>query len=368
MKRNLNGILALMLGISLAGCSAAQTSQTESAETPAATEESKKDELASGLDLDGIYRALIKMQSDSSQIIMLKETDMDVIDGIYEGFSEASYKNMTAYLAPVTGYASEVVLVEAESEEDVTTLENVFQKRIDAGLADSDEDNAKGWKNAVIQTNGNYVAMIALPEGSTVPEDVFTLTPAEDETDPEEAADDLGAKERQNYGDFIESQEDSDLLYGLAYVDEDDSPELIVNKNGSWISIYTCQDGAMVMAAEEMPYGVAGNNGYEYIPYKNVIRSSSYEMGGAIVYENYFTINEDKELVSYYAEDLYVCYFDDADGDGIMDDEEYTDEITSYHYGNTEITAEEYAGYQIEGEYTLLTGSLTAEEMIALLK
>lgn len=374
MKRNLKGILAVMLGISLAGCSASSTSDTSSAqstETPAAAEESTKEQLASGLDLDGIYRALLKMQDDSSEIIMLKETDMDVIDGIYEGFSDVNYKNMTAYLAPVTGYASEVVLVEAQSEDDVTKLEEVFQKRIDAGLSDSEEDNAEGWKNAVIQTNGNYAAIIALPEGCTVPEDVFTLTPVDEEVDQEEAAEDLGGKERQNYGDFVESlsEEDPDLLYGLAYIDEDDSPELVVNKNGSWISIYTCQDGAMVTVDEELPYGIAGNNGYEYIPYQNVIRSYSYDMGGAIVYENYFMISAEKTLAPYYSLDLYVMYFDDANGNGTMDsDEEYVDEAVSYHYGDTEITEEEYSDYQIKGDYSLLTGTMTAEEFLDLLQ
>ena len=48
--------------------------------------------------------------------------------------------------------------------------------------------------------------------------------------------------------------------------------------------------------------------------------------------------------------------------------ETYADEPVAYYWGDAEITAEEYAGYQIPGEYQPLMGEFTAAELLTQLE
>lgn len=65
---------------------------------------------------------------------------------------------------------------------------------------------------------------------------------------------------------------DVDLKYGLVYIDEDDVPELIVDCEWYWQSIYKLENGKVVAISEYDGYGTHGSSGYSYIPKKNIIR------------------------------------------------------------------------------------------------
>ncbi|MBR5489939.1 MAG: hypothetical protein IKV79_01575, partial [Oscillospiraceae bacterium] len=57
----------------------------------------------------------------------------------------------------------------------VDAVADIFQARIDLG-SDNDTypESAEGWmKYAQVQKSGNFVCMIVLPEGYTIPENVF---------------------------------------------------------------------------------------------------------------------------------------------------------------------------------------------------
>ena len=80
---------------------------------------------------------------------------------------------------------------------------------------------------------------------------------------------------------------DLNLKYGLVYIDEDDVPELIVDCELYWQSIYKLKNGKVVSIAENDPYGTHGSSGYSYIPRKNIfIRyATDYDGYGYEIYD-----------------------------------------------------------------------------------
>lgn len=158
--------------------------------------------------------------------------------------------------------------------------------------------------------------------------------------------------------------EDFDPLFALINLDDNDIPELVADYSGYGVSVFTWVDETLVAIMENWSYGAMGNHGYDYIPGGNVIRNYNSDQAGAIVNESYMKVNDANELVDIYDETLSYWFFEDTNGNGIMDENEpYSDE-PYYYYGNTEITEEKYASYQIPGIYELITGDMSAEEIL----
>ena len=63
------------------------------------------------------------------------------------------------------------------AEGDVDAAKAILQDRIDSGANDTGyPENAVLWQNnAQIQVQGNCLCLIALPDGYTIPENVFAL-------------------------------------------------------------------------------------------------------------------------------------------------------------------------------------------------
>lgn len=159
--------------------------------------------------------------------------------------------------------------------------------------------------------------------------------------------------------------EDFDPLFALINLDDNDIPELVADYSGYGVSVFTWVDETLVAIMENWSYGAMGNHGYDYIPGGNVIRNYNSDQAGAIVNESYMKVNDANELVDIYDETLSYWFFEDTNGNGIMDENEpYSDE-PYYYYGNTEITEEKYASYQIPGIYELITGDMSAEEILS---
>lgn len=128
----------------------------------------------------------------------------------------------------------------------------------------------------------------------------------------------------------------SDLTYNLIYFDEDDIPELVTGKKDYYVSLYTYKDGTVYMPMDFWAYGVSGNVGYEYVPYKNSMRNYNTEYAGAIHYTTYSTMNE-QYLMDTVAEVKHVN-FDDINQNGILDPEE---ENSLGNYGVSYLNGEE---------------------------
>ena len=157
MKRTITILLTLILMLSaLSGCG------------------SEKD-TAKELDLEAVYQSIIDAQENADEIALLPEDNADIIESFYAGLGAIELKQQLLYMHPVTGAPCEIMLVEVADESDVQAVKDIFNARIELGSDDDFyPDNAAGWiNNAQIQSSGSYVAMLVLPDGCTIPENVF---------------------------------------------------------------------------------------------------------------------------------------------------------------------------------------------------
>lgn len=178
--------LALILVIGcLAGCAkdpAANESKAPDAstaapvETTAAPAESTAAPAADSLNLEEVYNNLIS--GCAEDVVLLPAADEE-LDSFYPGLNDIEFKQKVAYMAPVTGAAFEVVLVEVANPDDVAKVQGIFEARIKEGAeGDYCDPTQNGyWLNeAKVHVLGNYVGMIVLAKdvtGITVPDNVF---------------------------------------------------------------------------------------------------------------------------------------------------------------------------------------------------
>lgn len=159
----------------------------------------------------------------------------------------------------------------------------------------------------------------------------------------------------------------AEWTYDLIYLNEDDIPELVAGVTGYYVYVYTWEDGELYTLMDGWGYGAGGNVGYEYIPYKNVVRNYNNDMAGAIRYVTYVKMNENHEMESYYEKSLKHQIFKEGEIDKLYEEDFEVEELYFY-YGDEEITEEEYDSYMIDGEYSHIYGTFTAEEMIGQLQ
>lgn len=178
--------LALILVIGcLAGCSkdpaaneskAPDASTAAPAESTAAPAESTAAPAAVSLNLEEVYNNLIS--GCAEDVVLLPASDEE-LDSFYPGLNDIEFKQKVAYMAPVTGAAFEVVMVEVANPDDVDKVQGIFEARIKEGAeGDYCDPTQNGyWLNeAKVHVLGNYVGMIVLANavtGITVPDNVF---------------------------------------------------------------------------------------------------------------------------------------------------------------------------------------------------
>ena len=105
-----------------------------------------------------------------------------------------------------------------------------------------------------------------------------------------------------------------------------------------------------------------GNAGYEYAPGKNSLRNYNTDYARAILHTTYMSKTEKNTLETRARIDIYN--FDDVNGNGIPDENE-TGSMGLYSkiYVNGEEAAdEEWKTYDM-GEYEILTGDMSFEEL-----
>ena len=155
--------------------------------------------------------------------------------------------------------------------------------------------------------------------------------------------------------------------FDLIYFDEDDLPELVTNKSGDRVSLYTYSDGEVVKICDEWPYGAWGNAGYEYFPNESIIYNINSDYAGAMYWEYYEQWNpETREFKDLNDKSLCLRRFDDKNGDGVPDEDEYLsdDEELIYYYGDQQVSEEEYESYKHKGDTKALSGSMTYEQIL----
>ncbi len=159
--------------------------------------------------------------------------------------------------------------------------------------------------------------------------------------------------------------------YNLIYVNQDKTPELVVNKydNGdSTVSIYTCKEEELIEVVEDWPNGEDTAN--HYLPYQNVVRCQVYENQLLDIYTKYYLMDDEGGLKNQYT--LLKKYEWSREEDIRYDwrfYSAYEDDYSSWRYffKGEKISHREYSSWLIEGEYEGMAGSYTAQEMKELL-
>ena len=160
MKRLLVALLALMMGLSLAGC------------------REKNAGPAPGTPLNTFYEAVLAAQpKDAEALILFEESNPDLIGSFYPGLEGVALNQQAFYMPPIVTHPCEIVLVEVKDAADAKTVVDIFQARIDMGAKDTTyPESAAGWQRyAQVQQSGTFVCMIVLPGGYVIPDNVFGL-------------------------------------------------------------------------------------------------------------------------------------------------------------------------------------------------
>ena len=160
MKKFLVVIVTLAMSLSLLGCN------------------EKNNSPEPGTPLNTFYDAVLAAQpEDAEALILFEESDPALISSFYPGLEEIELSQQAFYMPPVVTHPCEIVFAEVKEEKNVKAVADIFQVRIDLGADNTTyPESAAGWQRyAQVQQSGNFVCMIVLPEGYTIPENVFAL-------------------------------------------------------------------------------------------------------------------------------------------------------------------------------------------------
>lgn len=186
MRKYITTWTAMILVITLlAGCSgnapssdapdASGTETTTVPTTPEAAETSPETTApaAEEINLEERYNqgveALSKM-GDSAPILF-PETNVDYLENFYPGLAAVEMKQLYAGIAPVTNAPFEIIMVEVANPDDVQTVIDIFQARVDREAGDTTyPENTKAWiNNTKITSRGNYVFLAVLMDPCEIP-------------------------------------------------------------------------------------------------------------------------------------------------------------------------------------------------------
>ena len=131
-----------------------------------------------GTPVSSFYDAILAAQPESAEdLIYFEEANPALINSFYPGLDGIELSQQAFYMPPIATHPCEIVLVEVKDAANVQAVVDVFQARIDLGADNTTyPESAAGWQlYAQVQSSGNFVCMIVLPEGYVIPENVFDL-------------------------------------------------------------------------------------------------------------------------------------------------------------------------------------------------
>ncbi len=220
----------------------------------------------------------------------------------------------------------------------------------ESGLTAAQEQNADVDKNGKFDASDaalilQYAAAVGSGFEGTMEDFLATLT--------------ASSAWKAAYLELAETFED-DVQFDLVYVDEDDVPELVASQP-CICYLYTFHEDKVSTLMDGWVFGAMGNIGYSYLPRANRVHNHNYDFAGLLRYDTYMKISPEKTLV----EDVVVesWLFKDSNGNGYPDTGEYDDsDYVRYVVNDVEITQEEAETYR-NGDYTILSGSMTLAEL-----
>lgn len=156
-----------------------------------------------------------------------------------------------------------------------------------------------------------------------------------------------------------------DLMYNLIQVDDDGIPELVIARNGYFVSLYSFADGEVHTLMDAWPYGAMGNVGYMYCPRENALYNSNSDYAGAQRWETFFSISEDHSDLVYSPDSLHYQYFPEG-----VDPWSYQDMDTSviyYYVNDQEVSEEEYNSHRVDAIYRVIEGDYSYNQIMEFL-
>ena len=161
----------------------------------------------------------------------------------------------------------------------------------------------------------------------------------------------------QQYGD--------NAKYDLIYFDEDEIPELLISARGYWTTMYAFSDGEILCPMDQWAYGAMGNTGYSYLPSQNKLYNQNADYAGALRHLTIMSLNDAHELETRVSIDARM--FDDKNGNGTPDNDEYfDDDAVEYYLDGRKISEAEVSAY-IDGDYRFMAGAFSCEQILAIL-
>lgn len=165
------------------------------------------------------------------------------------------------------------------------------------------------------------------------------------------------------YKKYIQTQDDAgSYKYCLYNIDNDGIPELIQDKSGYFIRIYSISEGKVVSLTDEegWGYGAMGNYGYfiagsgDEERLGNIYNYNA-DMAGAILNLTRIKLENGKFTENVTAQEVY---FDDVNGNWMPDDdEEYLDK-PKFYIDDKEVSGSEYTEYVYEEKNYMISAYL----------
>ena len=151
LKKRISAALALTMMLCVAACGGS----------------GKGDSNAEAPNLQKFYDDFMaSLGADNAPAMMNANEDASYVESFFPGLGEVELKQSVLQMAMMSQVGFELALVECAKAEDVETVKNIFQTRVDNQVAGGAfyPAVAEAWENSEIIVKGNVVALIVAGE------------------------------------------------------------------------------------------------------------------------------------------------------------------------------------------------------------
>lgn len=134
---------------------------------------------AKDVDLDAVYGSMEEVCDWWTDDYMV-DIEGEMLEMYYPGLGELETKQLIARAPMMSSVVNEVVMVECSSQEDADKAQEILQGRIDYQVGDDTNpggawypESIEAWKQASVQRQGNYLALLAVADTQSQLEDIF---------------------------------------------------------------------------------------------------------------------------------------------------------------------------------------------------
>ena len=159
MRRIRMTLVILAMALVLAACGGKETG-TQTKEAP---------------DLAKYYEDFMASLGENAPAMIDANEDESYVETFFPGLSGCELKQSVLQMAMISAIAFELDLVECASGEDVETVKDIFQGRIDNQVNGGAfyPETTEAWEKADLIVNGNVVALIVAGEQQTAAVEAF---------------------------------------------------------------------------------------------------------------------------------------------------------------------------------------------------